>query len=115
LGRYPRGGINRHLINLKKETLDWLEWQTVEHGDAIERENYLVRRANEGFNKPQCPEPYQLLLKLQRFKLSFYSGGFHNQPHILMREFEMCMSAEDEFRAMQRANQKLKELLNPNK
>lgn len=106
------GGINRHLSKIKKEVIAWLEWQTVKSGDAIERENYLIRRADEGLPAPECPEPYQLLLKLRRFDMSFYSGGYNNQPHILMLEFQMCMIAEDEHKQIVAANQRMKKAMN---
>lgn len=104
-----RGGINRHLSNLKKEVIAFLEWQLVQSGDSIERENYLIRRADEGLPAPECPEPYQMLLKLRRFNMNFYSGGYNNQPHILMMEFQICMIAEDQHAQIVAANKRMKQ------
>lgn len=57
---------------------------------------------------PQQPEALTLLRKLRRFGTGFYwSGGYANQPHVLMMELHEVIEAEIEHKNILLENQLL--------
>lgn len=46
----------------------------------------------------EMPEPYRIWLQCKAHDTLWWSGGISNQPHILMREFNVCRIAENIFK-----------------
>jgi len=87
----------------------WLEWIDLQNQTEVERENWLY---NNGGITPRMPEPYEIYLRLRRSGLNIYSGGYYNQPHYTLLEFDACMQAEQEITQMRRINAQLKANVN---
>lgn len=67
--------------------------------------------AEAGFEEPEppIPEPYAVLLEMRRFdQMSWWLGGYGNQPWLLYEEFNACITAEEEIRHLEAVNEALK-------
>ncbi len=59
----------------------------------------------EGYEEaPEQPEPMTLLRKFGRFSLSYWQGGYADQPSVLMQEFYVVSQAEIEHENVRQAN-----------
>lgn len=98
-----------HITALKEATTDWLSWEDAQINEAKKAE--WLGEHND--TAPEQPEPLAILRRLRRFNFSvmMYSGGYLNQPHILMRELNTVMDAELEYDEFKLANLRLTELM----
>lgn len=93
---------------VREATLDWLHWQDMQHKPEIEQTNYLYELEGQGKKKPEPPESYLIYRRLQLFQMTMFSGGYYNQPHILLMEFEAVMAAEAEINRIRAFNRRNK-------
>jgi hypothetical protein len=74
-----------------------------------EKAEFLFEYAERtGEAKPEPPEAYLFLLRLKKYELTIYSGGYMNQPYFTLREFDACLEGESEFKQLQSINLALK-------
>lgn len=62
--------------------------------DPVEATNYIASIRESIIDSPEQPEPLQILRKLRRFDTMMWSGGYADQPHILMMELHTVIEAE---------------------
>lgn len=58
-------------------------------------------------DEPEQPEALAILRRLRRFNLTYWRGGYADQPHILMREFNTVIDAEIEHKTLLAKNKAL--------
>jgi hypothetical protein len=67
----------------------------------------MLEIASDGiFAEPvEIPEAYEILLRMEAFNMTgYWSGGYADQPRILMLELEAAKAGEEAFKAAMRVN-----------
>lgn len=95
--RTGRGGIESHLDAIRQGVTEWLDYV-----DPVES---IIAPSGEG-EPPERPEAYDVLMQLRRFGLNWASGGYEDQPCILMMELNAVCEAEEDHAATKQINQK---------
>jgi hypothetical protein len=88
-------------VQLYDTILERLKWDTykgllqnIQSGLKALPESYLFPKGEPG----QMPEVFRLYRRCNALgTLLWWAGGVADQPHILIREFEMCAAAESRF------------------
>ena len=92
---------------LKDEVRAWLEHETymqpVSDADDPygEKQNYRISIQEGVIAPPEQPEPLQILYRTRRFGLPLWTGGYADQPHILLMELNACIDEEIAFHNLQ--------------
>ena len=73
--------------------------------DAQQRLYYTVHIEEGLIETPEQPEPLSILRRLRRFQLSYQSGGYADQPHILNRELNAVIDVELEVENIRLVNE----------
>lgn len=76
--------------------------------DSLEAVNYIASLREGVIEPPEQPEPMQILRKLKRFGVSMWTGGYADQPHILLMELHTVIEAEMDYQNSLLANQLLR-------
>lgn len=75
--------------------------------DAIEHTRYQLEIMEGVILTPEQPEPLTILRRLRRFNSQPWSGGYLDQPWILMAELNEVIEAEIEYDNLQSFNKYL--------
>lgn len=104
MGPQPQGGIDQHLDALAAAIDLILQFENAAEMPLKQREEWRDQVIMQDLVKPELPEPMEILLQLQRWKMTFWGGGLAGQPVMLMRELNTCIDAQETFEARARAN-----------
>ena len=90
-------GLAQHLDLLYHAVLEYLESKAPK--ETVDAQ----------LNQKDVPIPgaYEVLLSMRRYnQMSYWSGGWANQPYVLYQELDACIQAEEQFTALQKANRR---------
>jgi hypothetical protein len=71
----------------------------------LEREAFQLDRIDNGLKGvPDPPESYVMKRRLESLKLSFFAGGYVDQPYLLLLAFQAAEAGEQDYVTIQRIN-----------
>lgn len=92
--RGRRGGIKRHLDDLKAAVRAWLDELYQNELSQAQQDLRLLRLTQQFQTKPELPEPLELLYMLRNLGVPYRDGGLEQQPYLQVLELNLCVETE---------------------